>query len=43
MVQRDDERFERLLGEYVDRLNAGESLDREAMLTEYPDLGPDLL
>ncbi len=43
MAARDDERFERLLGEYVDRLNAGESIARDAILTEHPDLGPALL
>jgi tetratricopeptide (TPR) repeat protein len=43
MAARDDELFERLLGEFVDRLNAGESIDREAILNEHPELGPDLL
>ncbi|MBI4583668.1 MAG: protein kinase [Planctomycetes bacterium] len=43
MTARDDERFERLLGEYIDRLNAGESPDHNAILTEHPDMGADLL
>ena len=43
MAARDDELFERLLGEYIDRLNAGESLDHDAILTEHPDFGADLL
>jgi hypothetical protein len=43
MAGREDERFERLLGEYVDWLNAGETIDRDAILAEHPDLGPDLL
>ena len=37
------ERLARLYAEYVDRINAGESLDPSRVLAEHPDLGPTLL
>jgi tetratricopeptide (TPR) repeat protein/tRNA A-37 threonylcarbamoyl transferase component Bud32 len=43
MAPSDAERFERLLAEYVDRLNAGETLDRDAVLADHADLGEALL
>ncbi len=39
----DDDRIHQLVGEYVDRLNQGQMLDEETILSEHPDIGPQLL
>ena len=39
----DDERLARLYAEYADRLNAGESLDYDAILRAHPDVGRQLV
>jgi serine/threonine protein kinase/Tfp pilus assembly protein PilF len=41
--EREELRLEWLLGEYVDRLNAGQPIDPRQILEDHPDVGPRLL
>jgi hypothetical protein len=38
-----DELLDRLFGEYVDRLNAGERIDISTILRDHPDVGLELI
>jgi hypothetical protein len=39
----DPDELERLLGDYIDRLNAGERLDLDSILAEHPAHGPEIV
>ena len=39
----DDQRLDRLIAQYIDRLNAGEALDPTEIVAKDPDLGPDVV
>lgn len=38
-----EDRLDELVAEYVDRLTVGEMVDKQQVLRDHPDLGPDLL
>jgi hypothetical protein len=39
----DDDAFQKVLAEYLDRLNSGEMIPREEILEEYPELADEIL